>query len=157
MDLGDFVFFDHEGQINSDAPCEIIRIFLSFSSPKTSAATPGLSRRLSPTRQTMALRPSYFTSASLARSAAAPDCLIRIYGQRNAHLRRRDYIDRNLVPVKGLEDRRRKAWASSMRGAATSTMVMRFFAAMALKMFFICGARVVIFVPSHDGFIEFST
>src|SRR5208283_1165542 len=55
----------------SEAPCEIMRIFLSASSRKTRAAIPGVSRRFSPTRQTMALRPSYFTSASLARSAAS--------------------------------------------------------------------------------------
>ena len=46
---------------------------------------------------------------------------------------------------------RKKPCASSMRGAATSTMVMRFFTAMALKKFLHCGARAVIFVPSHDG------
>ena len=44
---------------------------------------------------------------------------------------------------------RRNPWASSMRGAATSTMVMRFLAAMALKMFLPCGARVVMRVPSQ--------
>ena len=52
---------------------------------------------------------------------------------------------------------RRNPWASSMRGAATSTMVMRFLAAIALKIFFVCGARVVMRVPSHDGLREFRT
>ena len=47
--------------------------------------------------------------------------------------------------------------ASSMRGAATSTMVMCFFAAMALKMFLPCGARVVMRVPSQEGLREFKT
>ena len=42
-----------------------------------------------------------------------------------------------------------------MRGAATFTMVMRFLAAMALKMFLQCGARAVILVPSQEAFREF--
>ena len=37
---------------------------------KTLAAIPGVLRIFSPTMQTMALRPSYLTSASLPRSAA---------------------------------------------------------------------------------------
>src|SRR6266850_1140058 len=52
---------------------------------------------------------------------------------------------------------RKKPWASNMRGAATSTIVMRFFAAMALKMFLPWGARVVMRVPSQDGLREFNT
>src|SRR5260370_839151 len=48
-----------------------MRIFTSESSPKTCPAMPGISRKFSPTRQTIALRPSYFTSASRARSAAS--------------------------------------------------------------------------------------
>ena len=38
-----------------------------------------------------------------------------------------------------------------MRGAATSMIVIRFLAAMALKMFFVFGARVVIRVPATLG------
>src|SRR2546429_5401883 len=47
-----------------------MRIFTSDNSPNTRAAIPGVSRKFSPTRHTMAFLPSYFTSASLARSAA---------------------------------------------------------------------------------------
>ena len=36
-------------------------------------------------------------------------------------------------------------------------MVMRFLAAIALKMFLPCGARVVMRVPSQEGLREFST
>ena len=48
----------------SEAPCEIMRMLTSASSPNTRAAIPGVSRKFSPTRQTIAFRPSYFTSAS---------------------------------------------------------------------------------------------
>ena len=47
-----------------------MRMFTSFSSENTQPTMPGVSRRFSPTRQTIALRPSYFTSASLDKSAA---------------------------------------------------------------------------------------
>src|SRR5579864_4321161 len=54
----------------SDAPCEIMRTFMSGIAPKTLAAMPRVPRIFSPTRHTIALRPSYFTSASCFRSAA---------------------------------------------------------------------------------------
>src|SRR4051812_50110372 len=54
----------------SDAPCEIMRTFMLGIAPNTLAAMPRVPRMFSPTRQTMALRPSYFTSASFCRSAA---------------------------------------------------------------------------------------
>src|SRR5208337_2063392 len=54
----------------SDAPWEIMRTFMSRMASKTCAATPAVSRMFSPTRQTMALRPEYFTKASGSRSAA---------------------------------------------------------------------------------------
>ena len=49
----------------------------------------------------------------------------------------------------------KKPCASNMRGAATSIMVIRFFAAMALKKFLLCGARAEIRVPSQPGLREF--
>src|SRR5579864_2516226 len=54
----------------SDAPWEIIWMVTSGIAPNTRAAMPGVLRMFSPTRQTIALRPSYFTSASFSRSAA---------------------------------------------------------------------------------------
>ena len=44
-----------------------------------------------------------------------------------------------------------------MRVATTSTMVMRFLAAIALKALRQCGARAVMRVPSFCGLREFST
>ena len=62
------------------------------------------------------------------------DRLVRVHSERHADLGSRNHIDR--ARDAGQRPRRsrfRKPCASSMRGAATSTMVMRFFAAMALK------------------------
>src|SRR5271157_5274721 len=53
----------------SEAPCEIIRTLIWRMVSKTCAATPGVSRRFSPTRQTIAFLPEYFTNASSSRSA----------------------------------------------------------------------------------------
>src|ERR1700688_1995442 len=142
----------------SDAPCEIIRIFLSTSLPNTSAATPGLSRKLSPTKQIIALRPSYFTSASLARSAArAGMALLESTVSETLTSDVETTSTATLCRSKASNIARKNPCASSIRGAATSTIVMRFFTAIALKIFFPCGARAVIFVPSHDGLREFST
>src|SRR5208337_2676379 len=46
---------------------------------------------------------------------------------------------------------------SRRRGEATSTSVIFFLSAMALKIFVQRGARAVIFVPSQMGFSEFKT
>ena len=45
----------------------------------------------------------------------------------------------------------------NQRGAATSTMVMPFFTAIALNMWRDFGARAVILVPSQVGLREFNT
>src|SRR5277367_1197488 len=54
----------------SDAPCEIMRTLMWRMALKSRAAIPFCPRIFSPTMQTSALRPSYFTSANLLRSAA---------------------------------------------------------------------------------------
>src|ERR1700691_1469617 len=142
----------------SEAPCEIIRIFLSASSRKTSAAIPGVLRRFSPTRQTIALRPSYFTSANLARSAASAgiDSFESTVSETlTSEVETTSTATRCRSKASKIE--RRKPCANSMRGAATSMMVMRFLAAMALKKFLQGGTRAEIRVPSQPGFREFKT
>ena len=52
------------------APCEIILTLMWRMAVKTCAAMPFLPRMSSPTMQISAFLPSYFTSASLLRSAA---------------------------------------------------------------------------------------
>src|SRR5579872_4735193 len=142
----------------SEAPCEIMRIFLSASLPNTNAATPGVSRKFSPTRQMIAFRPSYFTSASLARSAASAGMAWFESTVRETLTSEVETTSTaTLCRSKASKIARRNPCASSMRGAATSTIVMRFFTAIALKMFLPWGARVVIFVPSQEGLRELRT
>src|ERR1700688_153149 len=159
----DFASFTSSSSITnvkliSDAPCEIIRIFLSTSLPNTNAATPGLSRKLSPTRQIIGLRPSYFTSPSVLRSAArAGMALLESTVSETLTSDVETTSTATLCRSKASNIARKNPCASSIRGAATSTIVMRFFTAIALKIFFPCGARAVIFVPSQEGLREFST
>src|SRR6185369_2485530 len=142
----------------SDAPCEIMRIFTSSSSPNTRAAIPGRSRKFSPTRQMMAFRPSYFTSASLARSADSagmPSLVSTVTDTLTSDVETTSTAMPCLSNASKMDFK--NPCTNSRRGAATSTIVMRFLTAMALKMFREWGARAVIFVPSQLGLREFST
>src|SRR2546430_16147373 len=123
---------------------------------KTLAAMPGVLLMFSPTRQTMALRPSYFTSARRARSAAmaAMDSLESTVTETlTSEVETMSTGQRWLAKTSKML--LRKPWAMSMRVATTSTTVMRFLAAMALKMFLLLGAVAVMRVPSHLGLREF--
>src|SRR6476660_3072613 len=123
---------------------------------KTLAAIPGVLLMFSPTRQTMALRPSYFTSASLARSAAmaAMEALESTVTETlTSEVETMSTGQRWLAKTSKMLFK--NPCAMSMRVATTSTTVMRFLAAMALKMFLLFGAVAVIRVPSHLGFREF--
>src|SRR5260370_3777237 len=120
----------------SEAPCEIMRIFTSPIAPNTLAAIPGVLRMFSPTRQTIALRPSYFTSAMRARSAAiaAMDSFESTVTETlTSEVETMSTGQRWLAKTSKML--LRKPWAMSMRVATTSTTVIRFLAAMALKVF----------------------
>ena len=52
-----------------ELPCETILTFTACKAPKTTAATPGVSRMASPTRQTIACPPACDTSAMEASSS----------------------------------------------------------------------------------------
>src|SRR6266853_3104607 len=122
----------------------------------TLAAMPGVLLMFSPTRQTMALRPSYFTSASLARSAAiaAMDSFESTVTETlTSEVETMSTGQRWLAKTSKML--LRKPWAMSMRVATTSTTVIRFLAAMALKVFLLLGADAVMRVPSHLGLREF--
>src|SRR5258707_14053065 len=115
----------------------------------TLAAIPGVLLMFSPTRQTMALRPSYFTSASLAKSAAmaAMDSFESTVTETlTSEVETMSTGQRWLAKTSKIL--LRKPCAMSMRVATMSTTVMRFLAAMALKMFLLSGAVAVIRVPS---------
>src|SRR5258706_9084779 len=142
----------------SEAPCEIMRTLIPETAPKTFAAMPCVPRIFSPTRQTIALRPSYFTSARLRRSAAiagiasfestVTETLTSEVGTiSTGHLCRA-----NTSKMEA-----RNPCAISMRVATMSTMVIRFLAAMALKVLRLGGMRAVMRVPSFFGLREFST
>src|SRR5215510_11341371 len=123
---------------------------------KTLAAIPGVLLMFSPTRQTMALRPSYFTSASRARSAAiaAIDSFESTVTETlTSEVETMSTGQRWLAKTSKMLFR--NPWAISMRVATTSTTVIRFFAAIALKRFLVLGAVAVIRVPSHFGLDEF--
>src|SRR6476469_11277492 len=122
---------------------------------KTLAAIPGVLLIFSPTRQTMALRPSYFTSASLARSAAmaAMDSFeYTVTDTLTSEVETISTGQRWLAKTSKIL--LRKPCAMSIRVATTSTTVMRFLAAMALNMFLLLGAVAVMRVPSHLGLRE---
>src|SRR6201984_705002 len=121
----------------------------------TLAAMPGVLLMFSPTRQTMAVRPLYFTSASRARSAAmaAMDSLESTVTETlTSEVETMSTGQRWLAKTSKML--LRKPWAMSMRVATTSTTVMRFLAAMALKRFLLLGAVAVIRVPSFFGLRE---
>src|SRR5262249_49837879 len=123
---------------------------------KTLAAMPGALLMFSPTRHTMALRPSYFTSARRPRSAAmaATDSLESIVTETlTSEVDTMSTGQRWLAKTSKMLFR--NPWAMSMRVATTSTTVIRFLAAMALKRFLLLGAVAVIRVPSHFGLREF--
>ncbi len=67
-----------------------------------------------------------------------------IHRQRHADFGSGDHVHGHLWRSNASKIALRNPWASSMRGAATFTIVIRFLAAMALKMFLQCGARAVI-------------
>src|SRR5689334_24635644 len=122
----------------------------------TLAAIPGMLLMFSPTRQTMALRPSYFTSARRARSAAmaATDSFeSTVTDTLTSEVETMSTGQRWLAKTSKIL--LRKPCAMSMRVATTSTTVMRFLAAMALKMFLLLGAVAVMRVPSFLGLREF--
>src|SRR5215468_6940211 len=136
----------------SDAPWEIMRMLTSGIAPKTLAAMPGVLRMFSPTRQTMALRPSYFTSARRAKSAemAAIDSFeSTVSDTLTSEVETMSTGQRWLAKTSKILFR--KPWAMSMRVATTSTTVMRFLAAMALNTLLLLGAVAVMRVPSHLG------
>src|SRR5262244_5771 len=140
----------------SDAPWEIMRMFTSSIAQKTLAAMPGVLRMFSPTRQTMALRPSYFTSARRARSeaiAAMDSFESTVTDTLTSEVETMSTGQRWLAKTSKML--LRNPWAMSMRVATTSTTVMRFLAAMALNVFLLLGAEEVMRVPSHFGFCEF--
>src|SRR5579885_2789205 len=123
---------------------------------KTLAAIPGMLLMFSPTMQTIALRLEYFTSASLARSAAiaAIDSLESIVTETlTSEVETMSTAQRCAANTSKIL--LRKPCAMSMRVATTSTTVMRFLAAIALKIFLLLGAVAVILVPSHFGLREF--
>src|SRR5438270_5087984 len=140
----------------SDAPWEIMWMLASGMALKTLAAIPGVLLMFSPTRQTIALRPEYFTSASLARSAAiaAIDSFESTVTEtltsevETMSTGQRCWANTSKMLFK-------KPWAMSMRVATTSTTVMRFLAAMALNRLLVLGAVAVMRVPSHLGLREF--
>src|SRR5215813_15297490 len=109
---------------------------------KTLAAIPGVLLMFSPTRQTMALRPSYFTSARRARSAAmaAIDSFESTVTETlTSEVETMSTGQRWLAKTSKML--LRKPCAISMRVATTSTTVMRFLAAIALKMLLLFGAH----------------
>ena len=111
-----------------------MRTLMSEIAVKTWAAMPGRSRMFSPTRQTMALRPTYFTNASFSMSAA-------ISGMRSLESTVSETLTSEVETTstahlwrsKISKICRRKPCAMSMRAATTSMTVMRFLAAMALN------------------------
>src|SRR6476661_7859380 len=122
---------------------------------KTLAAIPGVFLLFSPTRQTMALWPSYFTSDNLARSAAmdAMDSFESTVTETlTSEVETISTGHRWLAKTSKIF--LRKPCAMSMRVATTSTTVIRFLAAMALKIFLLLGAVAVMRVPSHLGLRE---
>src|SRR5215831_18769614 len=137
----------------SDAPWEIIRMLTSGIAPKTLAAIPGVLRMFSPTRQTIAFRPSYFASARRARSAAMDSFESTVTETLTSEVETMSTGQRWLAKTSKMLFR--NPWAISMRVATTSTTVIRFFAAIALKRFLVLGAVAVIRVPSHFGLDEF--
>src|SRR5882762_3036290 len=111
---------------------------------KTLAAIPGVLLMFSPTRQTMALRPTYFTSANLARSAAmaAMDSFeSTVTDTLTSEVETISTGQRWLAKTSKILFK--KPCAISMRVATTSTTVMRFLVAMALNMFLLLGAVAV--------------
>src|SRR5579884_3054314 len=142
----------------SEAPWEIMRTLMSPRAVNTRAAMPEVPRIFSPTRQTMALRPSYLTSAILVRSAAR-------FGIASLESTVSETLTSDVETTSTAQRCRSKAskiafrnpCAPSMRAATTSTMVIRFFAAMALNAFRQLGAWAMMRVPSHFGLRELST
>src|ERR1700743_555519 len=123
---------------------------------KTLAAMPGMVLMFSPTRQTMALRPSYLTSASLARSAAmaAMDSLESTVTETlTSEVETMSTGPRWLAKTSKML--LRNPCAMSMRVATTPPTVIGFLAAMALKIFLLLGAVAVMRVPSFFGLREF--
>src|SRR5215831_18901057 len=123
----------------------------------TLAAIPGMLLMFSPTRQTMALRPSYFASARRARSAAiaAIDSFeSTVTDTLTSEVETMSTGQRWLAKTSKILFR--NPWAINMRVATTSTTVIRFLAAIALKIFRVLGAVAVMRVPSHFGLDEFT-
>src|SRR3954463_679067 len=122
---------------------------------KTLAAIPGVLLMFSPTKQTMDFLPPYFTSASLAKSAAmaAMDSFESTVTETlTSEVETISTGQRWLAKTSKML--LRKPCAISMRVATTSTTVMRFLAAIALKIFLLLGAVAEMRVPSHLGLRE---
>ena len=68
--LGHVVFADDEGDVDLGRALRNHAHVDLAEGGKYSGGDPGVSRIFSPTRQTIALRPAYFTSAIFSRSAA---------------------------------------------------------------------------------------
>src|SRR5215813_847055 len=133
-----------------------MRMFTSSMAQKTLAAIPGVLLMFSPTRQTMALRPSYFVSARRARSsaiAAIDSFESTVTETLTSEVETMSTGQRWLANTSKILFR--NPWAINMRVATTSTTVIRFLAAIALKIFLVLGAVAVIRVPSHFGLDEF--
>ncbi len=142
----------------SEAPCEIMRTLMLPSAPKTFATMPGVSRMFSPTRQTSAFFPSYFTSANFPRSAASagiPSLESTVRETLTPEIETASTARLCLSNVSKIE--RRKPCVERLRAAATSTRLMRFLTAMALKALRHAGAVACTHVPSHCGLREFRT
>src|SRR5499433_1231041 len=140
----------------SDAPWEIMRMLTSGIAPKTLAAMPGVLRMFSPTRQTIAFRPSYFASARRARSAAIAAIASfesTVTETLTSEVETMSTGQRWLANTSKILFR--NPCAINMRVATTSATVIRFLAAIALKIFLVLGAVAVIRVPSHFGLDEF--
>src|SRR5260370_2864198 len=122
---------------------------------KTLAAMPGVLRMFTQTKRAMALRPSYLASARRARSAerAATDSFESTVTETlTSEVETMSTGQRWLAKTSKML--LRKPCAMSIRVATTSTTVIRFLVAIALKTFLLLGAVAVMRVPSQLGLPE---